>query len=86
MKEVLLFEISLAEASAPREERRNASKLYNPRTLGEYQALPVRYMNTKCFLQAKGKYSYGYRTGSSGHVLHMQLSILPELVDLLQMY
>jgi predicted metalloendopeptidase len=30
MLEVLQFEISLANFSLPREERRNASKLYNP--------------------------------------------------------
>ena len=30
MKDVLLFEMSLANFSLPREERRNATKLYNP--------------------------------------------------------
>ena len=33
LKESLLFEIKLANASLPREQRRNASKLYNPRLL-----------------------------------------------------
>ena len=35
LKESLLLEISLANLSAPREERRDATKLYNPTTLGE---------------------------------------------------
>ena len=35
LKESLLFEIKLANASLPREERRNASKLYNPIKLSE---------------------------------------------------
>ncbi len=34
LKESLLFEISLANINAPKEERRNASALYNPTTLG----------------------------------------------------
>lgn len=37
MKAVLLFEIKLANASAPREERRNVTKLYNPTTLAEFK-------------------------------------------------
>lgn len=39
MEAVLRFEIKLAEASAPREERRNATKLYNPVVLNEFQQL-----------------------------------------------
>ena len=35
LRESLLFEIRLANASLPREERRNASKLYNPMKLNE---------------------------------------------------
>ena len=35
LKESLLFEISLAELTAPAEERRNATALYNPTTLAE---------------------------------------------------
>lgn len=35
LKESLLFEIKLANTSLPREERRNASKLYNPMKLNE---------------------------------------------------
>jgi membrane metallo-endopeptidase-like protein 1 len=43
LKESLLFEIELANILAPREERRNATLLYNPTTLGElksYEELP----------------------------------------------
>ena len=40
MKEVLLFEIKLANISAPREERRDRNKLYNPTTVGEFEELP----------------------------------------------
>ena len=40
MKEVLLFEIKLANISAPREERRDKNKLYNPITVGEFEELP----------------------------------------------
>ena len=40
MKEVLTFEIKLAEASKAKEERRNATLLYNPRTLGDIESLP----------------------------------------------
>jgi len=36
MSDVLRLEIKLAEASAPREERRNASLLYNPEYLSKY--------------------------------------------------
>ena len=40
--ESLTFEIKLANASLPREERRNASKLYHPMTLGELsQEIPI---------------------------------------------
>jgi len=35
LKESLLFEIALANISAPKEERRDPNKLYNPVTLGE---------------------------------------------------
>ena len=35
LKESLIFEIKLANISAPREERRDANKLYNPTTVGE---------------------------------------------------
>lgn len=35
LKESLMFEIKLANASLPREERRNATKLYHPMTLSE---------------------------------------------------
>ena len=35
LRESLLFEIKLANASLPREQRRNASKLYNPMKLSE---------------------------------------------------
>jgi hypothetical protein len=35
LKDALMFEISLANLSAPREERRDANKLYNPTTLGD---------------------------------------------------
>ena len=42
LKESLLFEIKLANASLPREERRNASKLYHPMTLAELsQEIPI---------------------------------------------
>lgn len=35
LKESLMFEIALANLNAPREERRDANKLYNPTTIGE---------------------------------------------------
>merc|ERR1712141_568799 len=42
LKESLLFEIKLANASLPREERRNASRLYHPMTLAELsQEIPI---------------------------------------------
>ena len=37
--DTLLFEIDLANISLPREERRDASKLYNPMTVGELTSL-----------------------------------------------
>ena len=52
LKESLLFEISLANINAPKEERRNASVLYNPTTLGAvptFDELPpswVEYVQT----------------------------------------
>ena len=52
LKESLLFEISLANITIPKEERRNSSALYNPTTLGELpvlEALPpswVAYIQT----------------------------------------
>jgi predicted metalloendopeptidase len=39
LKSALLLEIALANASAPREERRNSSLLYNPFILGELERL-----------------------------------------------
>ena len=39
LKESLLFEIRLANASLPREERRNATRLYNPMKLREMAAI-----------------------------------------------
>ena len=39
LKVSLLFEIALAEITAPAEERRNATALYNPTTLGELPLL-----------------------------------------------
>jgi hypothetical protein len=39
LKEMLEFEISLANILTPSEERRNATTLYNPTTLGELPAL-----------------------------------------------
>merc|ERR1719384_2086452 len=42
LRESLLFEIKLANASLPREERRNASKLYHPMSLDELsQEIPI---------------------------------------------
>ena len=35
LKESLMFELALAKLNAPREERRDANKLYNPTTVGE---------------------------------------------------
>jgi len=40
LKKSLLFEISLANITAPKEERRNASVLYNPTTLGAVPTFP----------------------------------------------
>ncbi len=39
MLDVLEFEIELAKFSLPREERRNASKLYNPMTIQDLSNL-----------------------------------------------
>ena len=39
LRESLLFEIKLANASLPREQRRNASKLYNPMKLSEMSSI-----------------------------------------------
>jgi len=39
LKESLMFEIDLAHASRPREERRNASRLYNPMQIKELHSL-----------------------------------------------
>ena len=39
LRESLLFEIKLANASLPREQRRNASKLYNPMKLSEMSGI-----------------------------------------------
>jgi predicted metalloendopeptidase len=46
MSDVLRLEIQLAEASAPREERRNASLLYNPKYLSEFFVFLKNYF--KC--------------------------------------
>lgn len=51
MRDVLLFEMKLAEFSLPREERRNASKLYNPMTIKDLTKLDpntpwLDYINT----------------------------------------
>ena len=40
LKESLLFEISLAKISTPKEERRDEEKLYNPTTVGQFEILP----------------------------------------------
>jgi predicted metalloendopeptidase len=40
LKQVVEFEIKLANISAPREERRNDTLLYNPTTLGEIKSGP----------------------------------------------
>jgi predicted metalloendopeptidase len=40
LEETLLFELELAQVTAPREERRNHSLLYNPVVLGQYESLP----------------------------------------------
>ena len=39
LKESLLFEISLAEASQARENRRNATRLYNPMMIKDLSAV-----------------------------------------------
>ena len=39
MEEAIRFEISLAEIAAPREERRDKTKLYNPVRLGNFESL-----------------------------------------------
>ena len=47
LKESLLFEIELANILTPREERRNATLLYNPTTVGElktYEELPPSWL------------------------------------------
>jgi membrane metallo-endopeptidase-like protein 1 len=40
LKQIVEFEIKLANISAPKEERRNDTKLYNPTTLGEIKSGP----------------------------------------------
>ncbi len=40
MKDSLIFEIELANISAPREERRNVTNLYNPTTVKEIDGYP----------------------------------------------
>jgi hypothetical protein len=40
MKDSLIFEIELATISAPREERRNVTNLYNPTTVKEIDGYP----------------------------------------------
>ena len=51
MSEVLLFEMELANFSLPREERRNASRLYNPMRIKDLAKLDphtpwLDYINT----------------------------------------
>ena len=51
MREVLLFEMELANFSLPREERRNASRLYNPMRIKDLAKLDphtpwLDYINT----------------------------------------
>ena len=64
LKEVLNFEIKLANASLPKEQRRNAFKLYRPMTLADLSHL-VPWLNwttytnrilTKEIAQVKSKY------------------------------
>eukprot|EP00095_Tigriopus_kingsejongensis_P002953 snap_masked-scaffold243_size241480-processed-gene-1.14 protein:Tk02953 transcript:snap_masked-scaffold243_size241480-processed-gene-1.14-mRNA-1 annotation:"PREDICTED: neprilysin-2-like" len=40
LKDVLLFEMELAQISAPKEERRDRNKLYNPTLLKDFESLP----------------------------------------------
>ena len=66
--ESLTFEIKLANASLPREERRNASKLYHPMSLAELsQEIPIidwtQYVNnvlTPEILQVSVTYFFNY--------------------------
>ena len=48
MKESLKFEIELANISTPREERRNATKLYNPTTVSLIDGFLGDNQNVKC--------------------------------------
>ena len=51
LKEVILFQIRLANASAPREERRNQTKLFNYFTLKDLDKnLIGRFLNTAILL------------------------------------
>ncbi|TRY74682.1 hypothetical protein TCAL_12781 [Tigriopus californicus] len=40
LKDVILFEMELAQISASREDRRDSNKLYNPYILSEFESLP----------------------------------------------
>ena len=68
--ESLTFEIKLANASLPREERRNASKLYHPMSLAELsQEIPIidwtQYVNnvlTPEILQVSVTYFFNYKS------------------------
>ncbi len=51
MKKVLDFELELAKASAPKEERRDAEALYNPFTIDNLETLEGHPPNWKDYLQ-----------------------------------
>ena len=50
MEEAIRFEISLAEISTPREERRDKTKLYNPVRLGDFESLENHPENWREFV------------------------------------
>ena len=65
MTDVLEFEMQLANFSLPREERRNASRLYNPRRIRDLSSLDphtpwLDYINnilTDSIMQVRPKYN-----------------------------
>ncbi len=80
----VLFEIELAKVTAPREDRRNASVLYNPTTLndiGNFEGLPPSWVT---YVQTIFKGTENLDFGGDERVILTSKTYLENLAGLLQ--
>jgi len=84
LKESLLFEISLANITVPKEERQNASVLYNPTTLGEIPNLEFLPPSWVTYVQTLFEKAHNVTIDENEKIILTNLEYFDKLSNLLK--